>query len=436
MSHIVVIIGRPNVGKSTLFNRILGAREAIVDDKPGVTRDRHYGTAEWAGKRFTIIDTGGYVPDSEDLFEKAIREQAEVALGEANAVIFLVDAVAGITPIDAEIARILRTSQKKVFLVVNKVDSALREPDAAEFYRLGLGEPHAISALAGRKIGDFLDEITSGLREDGEAKEKDGRLKIAILGKPNVGKSSIVNALIGKPRQIVTDIPGTTRDSIDTVLRYQKEEIVLIDTAGLRRRSRITENVEFFGTIRALKCIERCDVAILVVDAEAGVDRQDLRIMEGIAERHRGTVIAANKWDLVEKNDQTALAYERSLRALLRIYDYAPIVFVSALQKQRIHKLMDIAKSVFSEQRKHIPTKKLNDLLLKDIETTPPSSSSGKEIRIKYITQVKSDHAAFAFFTNEPKLIQEKYRRFLERRLREHFSFAGVPVSVYFRKNR
>jgi GTPase len=436
MSHIVVIIGRPNVGKSTLFNRILGAKEAIVDDKPGVTRDRHYGTAEWAGKSFTIIDTGGYVPNSEDLFEKAIREQAEIALGEANAVIFLVDAVTGITAIDEEIARILRTSQKKVHLVVNKVDSALREPETAEFYRLGLGEPLAISALAGRKIGDFLDEITSSLQGDGEVMAEDRRLKIAILGKPNVGKSSIVNALIGKPRQIVTEIPGTTRDSIDTILRYQKEEIILIDTAGLRRRSRITENVEFFGTLRALKCIERCDVAILVVDAAAGVDRQDLRIMEGIAGRHRGTVIAANKWDLVEKNDQTALAYERSLRALLRIYDYAPIVFVSALQKQRIHKLMDIAKSVFSEQRKHIPTKKLNDLLLKDIDMTPPSSSSGKEIRIKYITQVKSDHAAFAFFTNEPKLVQEKYRRFLERRLREHFSFIGVPVSVYFRKNR
>lgn len=436
MSHIVAIIGRPNVGKSTLFNRILGARAAIVDDKPGATRDRHYGTAEWAGKNFTIIDTGGYVPNSEDLFEKAIREQAEVALEEANAVIFLVDAVTGATPIDEEIAGILRKSRKKVHLVVNKVDSGGREPDAAEFYRLGLGEPFSISALAGRKIGDFLDELTSSLPGNGELSGEDGRLRVAILGKPNVGKSSLVNALIGKPRQIVTEIPGTTRDSIDTILRYQKEEIVLIDTAGLRRRSRITENVEFFGTIRALKCIDRCDVAILVVDAESGVDRQDLRIMETIAERHRGTVIAANKWDLVEKNDQTALEYERSLRSLLRMYDYVPIVFVSALHKQRVHKMIDIAKSVFAEQRRHIPTKKLNDLLLRDIASTPPSSSSGKEIRIKYITQVKSDHAAFAFFTNEPTLVQEKYRRFLEHRLREHFSFVGVPVSVYFRKSR
>ena len=436
MPHIVVIIGRPNVGKSTLFNRILGAREAIVDDKPGVTRDRHYGTAEWAGKTFTVIDTGGYVPNSEELFEKAIREQVQVALEEANAVIFLVDAVTGPTPIDEEIAGILRKSQKKVHLVVNKVDSDLREPDAADFYRMGLGEPLAISALGGRKIGDFLDEITSSLSDNALPNEEGEMLKIAILGKPNVGKSSILNALVGKPRQIVTEIPGTTRDSIDTILRYQKEEILLIDTAGLRRRSRITENIEFFGTIRALKCIDRCDVAILVVDASAGVDRQDLRIMETIAERHRGTVIAANKWDLVEKNDQTALEYERSLRALLRIYDYVPIVFISALRKQRVHKLMEYAKSVFAEQRKHIPTKKLNDLLLKDIDSTPPSSSSGKEIRIKYITQVKSDHAAFAFFTNEPKLVQESYRRFLERKLREHFSFIGVPVSVYFRKSR
>ncbi len=436
MSHIVAIIGRPNVGKSTLFNRLLGAREAIVDDTPGVTRDRHYGTVEWAGKTFTIIDTGGYVPRSEDLFEKAIREQARIALEEANSVVFLVDAVTGATPIDEEIAVILRKSQKKVHLVVNKVDGDGREPDTSDFYRLGLGEPISISALGGRKIGDFLDRITSGLPANGTPRERDRRLKIAILGKPNVGKSSLVNSLIGKPRQIVTSVPGTTRDSTDSILRHQKEEIVLIDTAGLRRRSRITESIEFFGTIRALKCIDRCDVAILVLDADAGVDRQDLRIMESIAERHRGTVIAANKWDLVEKNDRTAREYEKSLRALLRVYDYVPIVFVSALKKQRVHKLIDTAKSVFAEQTKHVPTRKLNDLLLNDIGITPPSSASGKEIRIKHITQVKSDHAAFAFFTNEPSLVQETYRRFLERKLRQHFSFTGVPVSVYFRKSR
>ena len=428
MPHILAIIGRPNVGKSTLFNRILGVREAIVDDLPGATRDRHYGTAEWAGKTFTLIDTGGYVPRSDDLFERAIREQAQIALEEADAVLFLVDALTGPTPIDEEIAAILRKSRKKVHLVVNKIDNSEREIDAAQFYRLGLGDPFTVSALGGRMIGDFLDEITSGIPLNGELQEKDERLKLGIIGKPNVGKSSLVNALIGKPRQIVTPVPGTTRDSIDSILRYQKEEIVLIDTAGLRRKSRITENVEFFSTLRALKCIDRCDVAILVLDAEAGVDRQDLRILESIAESRRGTIIAANKWDLVEKNDRTAGEYEASLKSLLRIYDYIPVMFVSALTKQRIYKLID-------EQTKRVPTKKLNNLLMKVIEETPPSSQSGKEIRIKYVTQVKSNHPAFAFFTNEPKMIKDEYRRFLERKLREHFSFTGAPVSVYFRKS-
>jgi len=435
MSHILAIIGRPNVGKSTLFNRIMGEREAIVDDLPGATRDRHYGTAEWAGKSFTLIDTGGYVPRSDDLFERAIREQAQIALEEANAVIFLVDGLTGPTPIDEEIAAILRKSRKKVHLVVNKVDNSDREVDAAQFYRLGLGDPFGVSALGGRMIGDFLDVITSSMPLNGELEESDDRLKIGIIGKPNVGKSSLVNALIGKTRQIVTPVPGTTRDSIDSILRYEKEEIVLIDTAGLRRKSRITENVEFFSTLRALKCIDRCDVAILVLDAESGVDRQDLRILESIAERRRGTIIAANKWDLVEKNDRTAAEYESSLKSLLRIYDYIPIMFISALTKQRIYKLIEMAKSVFAEQTKRVPTKKLNSLLMKVIEETPPSSQTGKEIRIKYVTQVKSDHPAFAFFTNEPKLIKDEYRRFLERKLREHFSFTGAPVSVYFRKS-
>ncbi len=434
MSHILAIVGRPNVGKSTLFNRILGARDAIVHDDPGVTRDRHYGTADWSGKTFTVIDTGGYVPRSDDLFERAIREQAKIAIDEASAIVFLVDGLAGVTPIDEEIASILRKAKKKIYLVVNKIDNERRESDTSQFFKLGLGEPISMSALGGRKIGDFLDTVTETFLSGDGDQDTDKRLKLAIIGKPNVGKSSLVNALLGKERNIVTEIPGTTRDAIDSILKYQKEEILLIDTAGLRRKSRIKESVEFYSTLRSLKSIDRCDIAVLVVDVEAGVDRQDLRILESIIERHRGIVIAANKWDIVEKDDRTAKVYEQALRKLLRIYDYVPIVFISALKKQRVFKLIELVKNVDKEQRKRISTNKLNSLLLEEIQMKPPSSSTGKEIKINYITQVKTAPPAFAFFSNEPKLIEERYKRFLEGRLREHFGFEGVPISLYFRK--
>ena len=434
MSHILAIVGRPNVGKSTLFNRILGARDAIVHDDPGVTRDRHYGTADWNGKTFTVIDTGGYVPRSDDLFERAIREQAKIAIDEASAIVFLVDGLAGVTPIDEEIASILRKAKKKIYLVVNKIDNEKRESDTSQFFKLGLGDPISMSALGGRKIGDFLDTVTETFLSDEGDQETDKRLKLAIIGKPNVGKSSLVNALLGKERNIVTEIPGTTRDAIDSILKYQKEEILLIDTAGLRRKSRIKESVEFYSTLRSLKSIDRCDIAVLVVDVEAGVDRQDLRILESIIERHRGIVIAANKWDIVEKDDRTAKVYEQALRKLLRIYDYVPIIFISALKKQRVFKLIDLVRNVDKEQRKRISTNKLNSLLLEEIQMKPPSSSTGKEIKINYITQVKTAPPAFAFFSNEPKLIEERYKRFLEGRLREHFGFDGVPISLYFRK--
>lgn len=434
MSHILAIVGRPNVGKSTLFNRILGARDAIVHDDPGVTRDRHYGTADWSGKTFTVIDTGGYVPRSDDLFERAIREQAKIAIDEASAIVFLVDGLAGVTPIDEEIASILRKAKKKIYLVVNKIDNERRESDTSQFFKLGLGEPISMSALGGRKIGDFLDRVTETFLSGDGDQDTDKRLKLAIIGKPNVGKSSLVNALLGKERNIVTEIPGTTRDAIDSILKYQKEEILLIDTAGLRRKSRIKESVEFYSTLRSLKSIDRCDIAVLVVDVEAGVDRQDLRILESIVERHRGIVIAANKWDIVEKDDRTAKVYEQALRKLLRIYDYVPIVFISALKKQRVFKLIELVQKVDKEQRKRISTNKLNSLLLEEIQMKPPSSSSGKEIKINYITQVKTAPPAFAFFSNEPKLIEERYKRFLEGRLREHFGFEGVPISLYFRK--
>lgn len=437
MSRILAIVGRPNVGKSTLFNRIIGARDAIVHETPGVTRDRHYGVTEWSGKTFTIIDTGGFVPRSTDLFEQAIREQAEIAIREADAVIFLVDAPEGILPLDQEIASILRKSKKTIHLVVNKVDNAGREPAAAQFFALGLGDPIAISALGGRGIGDFLDRVTELFPANGEGPADTKRLRLAIIGKPNVGKSSLVNALLGAPRNIVTSVPGTTRDAIDSVLTYNKEKIVLIDTAGLRRRSRIRESLEFFSTLRALKSIERCNVAVLVVDVREGMDKQDLRILENIVGSHRGAVIAINKWDTVEKDEKTAAGLEKAIRRFLRVYDYVPIVFISALMKQRVYKVIDLAKGVHDEMQRRIPTSTLNGALLPDIASKPPSSSSGKEIRINFITQVKTGPPAFAFFANEPTLIQERYKRFLEGRLREHFGFAGVPLSLYFRrKNR
>jgi GTP-binding protein len=434
MKHILAIVGRPNVGKSTLFNRLVGGRDAIVHDEPGVTRDRHYATAEWAGKIFTIIDTGGFVPDSEDVFEQAIREQAQIAISEASAVLFVVDAQSGVTTIDAEVANILRRSKKRIHLVVNKVDNLDREIDAAPFFKLGLGDPFNISALGGRNIGDLLDLVTDKLPAVDPDEVVDPRLKLAIIGKPNVGKSSLVNVLTGKNRTIVTPIAGTTRDAIDSVLKYEGEEILLIDTAGLRRKSRVKESVEFYSTLRTLKSIDRCDVAILLVDAETGIDKQDLRIMEEVSERHCGIVLAANKWDTVEKNDQTAKAYEEALRNVLRIYDYVPIVFISALKKQRVFKVIEIAKTVYAHQTTRISTNKLNTVMLRIIKETPPSSSSGKEIRINYITQVKTDPPAIAFFCNEPTLVQDKYKRFLERKLRENFDFVGVPLNLYFRK--
>ena len=436
MSRIIAIVGRPNVGKSTLFNRILGSRHAIVHDQPGVTRDRLYATTDWAGKSFTIIDTGGFVPKSKDVFEQAIREQAEISIEEADVVVFVVDAETGLTPLDSQVADILRRSQKKVYLVVNKVDSDKREVNAAEFFKLGFGEPIMLSALLGRLIGDFLDQITGSFSLDENGNTKDKRLKLAIVGKPNVGKSSLVNALLGKQRTIVTDIPGTTRDSIDSILKYKNEEIVLIDTAGLRRKSRVKESIEYYSTLRALKSIDQCDVAILLMDAEAGMDKQDLKIMERIAEYRRGTLLAVNKWDLIEKNSQTAKEYERSLKTYLRIYDYVPLIFISALKKIRVYNVIEHAKKIYAEQTKRIPTNKLNRSMLKEIEAYPPSSKRGKEIKINYITQVKTAAPAFAFFCNYPEEVADNYKRFLEGKMRKHFGFVGVPLTFYFQSKR
>ncbi len=433
-SAIIAIVGRPNVGKSTLFNRILGIREAIVHDVPGVTRDRKYADAEWAGRQFTIIDTGGFVPDSEDVFEKAIREQAEIAIEEADAVVFLVDALTGVTPLDKEIAGILRKSQKPIYLTANKIDSAGREINAHEFYELGLGEPLSISALAGRQIGDFLDVITLPFAEKQSEGKEEPRLRIAVIGKPNVGKSSLVNALLGKRRQVVTDVPGTTRDPVDSILKYNNEEYILVDTAGLKKKRRVKESVEFYSALRTLRSIERCDVAVILFDAKRGIDVQDLHIVDTVMEHRKPALIAVNKWDLVEKETNTARSFELFIKEKLGVHDHIPILFVSALTKQRIFKLIERAAFLHSEQCKRIETSVLNNTLLPEIERNPPKTSSPKEIKIKYVTQVNTRPPVIGLFCNEPTLVQESYKRFLLNKMREYFGFEGVPLTLIFKR--
>lgn len=432
--NIVAIIGRPNVGKSTLFNRLIGSLDAIVYDTPGVTRDRKYGQTEWTGKSFTIIDTGGYVPSSEDVFEKAIREQAEIAIHDADSIVFVVDALAGLTPLDKEIAAILRKSSKPVHLVANKVDSGSRELLGNEFYELGLGDPFLISALGGRQIGDFLDELVKDFSQNGLSEVPETRLRLAIVGKPNVGKSSLVNALLGVNRQVVTEIPGTTRDPVDSILKRDGKELIIIDTAGLKKRNQTTESVEFYSAIRTLRSLDRCNVAVVVFDGKNGVDKQDIQIVESVIQRHRSCIIAVNKWDLVEKETKTSRTYETAITKMLGVYDFVPIIFISALTKQRIYKIVDTCLHVDEQQKKRIETSALNNTILPEINRYPPKSSSPKEIKIKYASQVKIDPPMFAFFCNEPKLVQESYRRFLDNKLREHFGFDGVPFTIVFKK--
>ena len=431
---LVAIVGRPNVGKSTLFNRFVGKREAIVDDQSGVTRDRNYGECEWNGKKFRLIDTGGYIPDSDDLFEVAIREQVDVAIDEADCIIFLVDVKAGINPVDKIIIDFLRQSAKPYFLVVNKVDAEVHAPLASEFYQLGVDIVYDISAMSGRRTGDLLDDITLNFSEE-ELIETDKRLKIAIVGRPNVGKSSLTNALLGLERSIVTDIPGTTRDSLDSILKYYGEEIILVDTAGLRKKKKVEESIEYFSNIRTLKAISESDVTIVMIDAVAGFEKQDQKIIDEVVRWKRGLIIAINKWDLIEKETNTARAFEVAIKEKLGTVDYAPILFVSALTKQRIFKLIEICKNVQQERTKKIPTGELNEALLAEIERNPPPSSpSGKEVKIKFISQVGEHYPIFLFFTNHPKFIPEHYRRFLERTIRKIYGFEGAPLTISFRQ--
>lgn len=432
---IVSIVGRPNVGKSTLFNRILGARKAIVLDQPGVTRDRHYAEVDWAGREFILIDTGGFVPESSDVFEAAVREQVHLSIEEAAVVLLLVDGQDGILPMDREIARMLRKSAKRVLLVVNKIDGPKHDQKLYEFHELGLGNPYPISAISGRQTGDLLDVVVEGFPEQ-QFEEEDESFRLAIIGRPNVGKSSLANAFLGKPRSIVTDIPGTTRDALDSLMKFHGREITLIDTAGLRRKSKVKENVEFFSTVRTLKSIQRCHVALVLIDAVDGLTHQDIDVISQAVEYSKGIVIGVNKWDLVEKDTNTAHRLETEIHERIKTFDYIPIVFISTLTKQRIAKALDMCLQVHEERSKRISTAELNDRLLPLLaEKPPPSTPTGREVKIRYATQVRNAPPVVVFFTNHPRNIPESYRRFVERAIRDIFGFKGVPLTVQFRNS-
>jgi GTPase len=432
MSNIVAIVGRPNVGKSTLYNRLTETRKAIVDDYSGVTRDRHYGVAEWTGKNFTVIDTGGYVAHSEDVFEAAIREQVVIAIEEATVILFMVDVVTGVTDLDDDIAKLLRRSQKPVFVVVNKVDNNQRLNDASIFYSLGLGEIYPLSSMSGSGTGELLDEIIKHF--DAEPEEENQLPKYAIVGRPNVGKSSLINALIGKERNIVTPIAGTTRDSIHIHYNQFGHEFMLIDTAGLRKKTKVKENIEFYSVMRTIKALEEADVVILMIDAVEGIESQDINIFHLAEKNKKGVVILVNKWDLIEKNTKTTKIFEEQIREKIAPFTDVPIVFTSVVEKQRIFKALEAASKVYENKLKKIPTSKLNDVMLPIIENFPPPAVKGKYVKIKYITQINASSPMFAFFCNLPQYVKEPYKRFVENKLREHFDFTGMPIQIYFRQ--
>ncbi len=434
MSNIVAIVGRPNVGKSTLYNRLIGGRQAIVDDISGVTRDRQYGTSEWNGKQFTVVDTGGFVKSSDDIFEKEIRSQVEIAIEESNAIIFLVDVTTGITDLDEDMARMLRRSDRPTILIVNKVDNHERLLEANEFYSLGFDETLFISSLTGSGTGEMLDALTEHLEEDEEELESEIP-KLAIVGQPNVGKSSFVNALLGEERNIVTDIAGTTRDTIHS--RYTKfdKDFLIIDTAGIRKKSKVHENLEFYSVMRAIKAIEEADVCVLMIEAQVGIEHQDMSIFRLAQKRNKGIVILVNKWDLVEnKETNTIRDVEEEIKRKIAPFNDLPIIFISVHEKQRIFKAIEVALEVCENRKKKIKTSLLNTVMLKEIERRPPPSHRGKFVSIKFVNQLPVYYPTFAFYCNHPKHVKESYRHFLENRLREHFNFTGVPIKIYFRE--
>ncbi|OJJ21414.1 ribosome biogenesis GTPase Der [marine bacterium AO1-C] len=434
MSNIVAIVGRPNVGKSTLFNRLIEERKAIMDNQSGVTRDRVYGQAEWVGKFFTVIDTGGYVVGSEDVFEGAIREQVEIALEEASVILFVVDCITGLTDLDKDFANILRRGNKPVIIVANKADNIEKEYMASEFYELGMGDVYPISAQSGSGTGEILDEVVKHFSTDDIEDPNEGIPKIAIIGRPNAGKSSLVNVLTGKERSIVTDLAGTTRDSTNTHYKAYGKNFILTDTAGLRRKSRVKDNIEFYSTLRAIRSLEESDVCVVMIDATRGIEGQDVNII-GLADRNgKGIVIMINKWDLVEKDTKTVEKFKKDIEEKIAPMTYIPIIFGSVIEKQRIFKVVDKAIEVFDNRNKKISTSELNKMMLPEIEHYPPPAIKGKYIRIKYITQLPTAKPTFAFFCNLPQYIRESYQRYLENKLRKHFGFEGVPIQIFFRK--
>ncbi len=431
---LVAIVGRPNVGKSTLFNRLTESRAAITHDEPGVTRDRVYGEAIWNGLEFDVVDTGGYVESSSDRFERAVKEQVEIAVQEADLILFVVDVKAGITDLDDSVASLLRTSSKPVVLMANKADNEKRRWNASEFYAFGLGDVFPVSAINGTGTGELLDAVTERLPTKGKGAGRLPRPRLAIIGRPNVGKSSLVNALLGTERSIVTEISGTTRDSIHSVLKYHGHDITMVDTAGLRRKARVQENVEFYSVLRTERAIRECDVAILLVDATEGLQAQDIKVLKEAEGLRKGLLIAVNKWDLVEKETNTARDVERSIHDRLQTLDYVPIIFVSALTKQRVFKLVDRALEVVAERGKRVPTSKLNEVMLAAVERSYPPTHRNRFVRIKYFSQVAAEPPVIAVFCNHPKGIRESYRRYLENQMRETFGFEGVPLTIVFRK--
>lgn len=432
---LVAIVGRPNVGKSTLFNRLVGMRQAIVDDIAGVTRDRHYGRCEWCGREFSVVDTGGYTNNSEDVFEAAIRRQVEIAIDEADVILFMVEAAAGITDYDSGIADVLRRCKKPVILCVNKVDSGEKMYDAYQFYGLGLGELFSISAANGSGTGDLLDAVVSALPADTDETDPYADLpRITIVGRPNVGKSSLTNALLGEERNIVTPVAGTTRDSISTHYNKYGHEFMLVDTAGIRKKGKVHEDLEFYSVMRSIRAIENSDVCIMMIDATKGMEAQDMNIFNLIQKNRKGCVLAVNKWDLFIKDSNTLKEYTNGLRARIAPFDDVPIIFTSVLKMQRIQDVLNAATEVYANYSQKIPTARLNEALLPIIEETPPPAWKGKYVKIKYVTQLPTKFPAFAFFCNLPQYVKEPYKRFLENQLRKNFTLTGCPVQIFIRQ--
>jgi GTP-binding protein len=431
MANIVAIVGRPNVGKSTLFNRLVEKKEAIMDNESGVTRDRHYGYAEWIGHFFTVIDTGGYVTGSDDVFEEAIRKQVNTAMDEASVILFMVDCKDGLTDLDKDFAQVIRPLKKKVYVVANKADNTELLLSANEFYELGLGEIYPVSSINGSGTGELLDEVAKGLDKEVEIEEESPR--IAIIGRPNVGKSSLLNLLVGQERSIVTDIAGTTRDTIHTRYNLFGKDFILTDTAGVRKKSRVKENIEFYSVMRAIRAIQDCDVCMILIDAQQGLESQDVNLISLAVRYKKGIVILINKWDLIEKDTNTADKFKKEINEKLGTLNYIPIVFTSVINKQRIFKSVELVLEIYENRQQKISTSELNDTILPEIDKNPPPAFKGKYIKIKYITQLPTQTPTIAFFCNHPKYIKPPYERFLENKIREHFNFTGVPVKLVFR---